>query len=303
MADEASPLDQAAAGAPPAEAPKSAGKKKPGGKVQAEEEAKAKARAEEEEARARERENQRWCDCLEYLRTSVPQLRENPWLIILEPDFIHDYLDSLTETLANLSKHENDLDQVRVVLQDVYEGFVDIGKFAKYQPSFFISSPATVKRFVRLLEQVAHRGSDRALFPNVLCLLGPTFDRPELYDLLADAQIVNSLMSFARSDWLPTPSTLKHLLVIFKKLCASPRMRSLFMEDAGFEKFQSLADGFVEGFNKDHQQLAKEVLELFPQPQAEAEESTAESHTPGSPSVASAGGEDQPPKTPISPQS
>lgn len=59
------------------------------------------------------RENQRWGDCLECLKTSVAKLRQNPWLVVLEPGFIHDYLDSLTETLANLSKHENDLDKVR----------------------------------------------------------------------------------------------------------------------------------------------------------------------------------------------
>lgn len=40
---------------------------------------------------------------------------------------MHDYLDALTETLGNLSKHEEDLDEVRSVLQDVYEAFVDLG--------------------------------------------------------------------------------------------------------------------------------------------------------------------------------
>jgi len=74
-----------------------------------------------------------------------------------EPHFVHGYLDSLTETLANLSKHESDLDkvlhemllylwacksnlnftlQVRLVLQEVYEGFVVIGKFAQVDLPF-----------------------------------------------------------------------------------------------------------------------------------------------------------------------
>jgi len=118
--------------------------------------------------RARELSNKRWRDCLTCLQSSVPRLKGNPWLIILEPTFIHNYLDSLTEVLANLSKHEEDLDMVRGVLQDVYEAFVDVGRFAKYQPEFYIQNPYTIKRFVRLLEQVAHRGSDKALFPNVL---------------------------------------------------------------------------------------------------------------------------------------
>jgi hypothetical protein len=249
-------------------------KKKKGGKgarrrlkQQQEQERQALAKAEEERKRAAERENQRWHDCLECLRVSVPQLRENPWLVINESNFIHDYLDSLTETLANLSKHEEDLDKVRTVLQDVYEAFVDVGKFAKYQPTYFIQSPQTVKRFVRLLEQVAHRGSDKALFPNVLCLLGPTFDRPHLYDLLADAHIVNSLMSFVRTDWMPTPSTLNLLLIIFKKLSVSARLRTLFMDDAGYDKLQALAWGHVDGFTKEQQILARSALELFPPPQ------------------------------------
>jgi hypothetical protein len=43
----------------------------------------------------------------------------------------------------------------------------------------------TIKRFARLLEQVAHKGTDKALFPNVLSLLGPSFAREELAELVA----------------------------------------------------------------------------------------------------------------------
>jgi len=225
------------------------------------------AREEEERKRSVERENQRWKDCLNCLKSSVPRLRENPWVIVLEPNFIHDYLDSLTETLANLSKHEDDLNTVRSVLQDVYECFVDIGKFAKSQPAFYIKEDSTINRFVRLLEQVAHRGSDKALFPNVLCLLGPTFDRPDLYDKLADSHVVNSLMSFARTDWMPTASTLQLLLLIFKKLSTNERMREIFVEDPGFEKLQLMSFGYTKGFTEEQQVLAKSALELFPAPE------------------------------------
>jgi len=257
--------------------PKEGGKK--AAKARAEEEKRQQAREDEERNRLQERENQRWKDCLQCLQTSIPQLRHNPWLIVMEPAFIWDYLDSLTETLANLSKHEEDLNLVRQVLQDVYEGFVDLGKFAKGQPSFFIDHPDTIKRFVRLLEQVAHKGSDKALFPNVLCLLGPTFDRPDLYDLLADAHIVNSIMSFARTEWMPTQTMLDLLLSIFKKLSRSARMRTVFMDDPGFEKLQGLAWGYdthtedingkiIQRFTEEEKIKAQDALALFPAPKS-----------------------------------
>lgn len=233
--------------------------------------------------RARELSNRRWRDCLTCLQESVPRLKNNPWLIVLEPTFIHNYLDSLTETLANLSKHEEDLDAVRGVLQDVYEAFVDVGRFAKYQPAFFLQNPYTIKRFVRLLEQVAHRGSDKALFPNVLSLLGPTFEREELYEVLGEARIVHSLMSFVRTDWMPSHATLALLLAIIEQLSSSPLLRELFMEDPGFPKLQALALGTVEGFSKDQQLQAQQALALYPPPkpaepspeQAEAEAQAA----------------------------
>ena len=193
-------------------------------------------------------------------------MKSNPWLIVLEPSFIHNYLDSLTETLANLSRHEEDLDMVRGVLQDVYEAFVDIGRFAKYQPAFFIANPYTIKRFVRLLEQVAHRGSDKALFPNVLSLLGPTFEREELYEVLSEARIVHSLMSFVRTGWMPSAATLALLLAIIEQLSSSPLLRELFMEDAGFPKLQAMAFGLAEGFSRDQQAQAQQALALYPPP-------------------------------------
>lgn len=226
--------------------------------------------------RARELSNHRWRDCLNCLQESVPRLKSNPWLIVLEPTFIHNYLDSLTETLANLSKHEEDLDTVRGVLQDVYEAFVDVGRFAKYQPAFYIQNPYTIKRFVRLLEQVAHRGSDKALFPNVLSLLGPTFEREELYEILGEARIVHSLMSFVRTDWMPSHATLALLLAIIEQLSSSAVLRELFMEDPGFPKLQALAMGTIEGFTKDQQALAQQALALYPPPKPLTNEPTAE---------------------------
>lgn len=215
-------------------------------------------------------------------------------LIILEPTFIHNYLDSLTETLANLSKHESDIDVVRRVLQDVYEAFVDVGRFAKYQPAFYITEPQTVKRFVRLLEQVAHRGSDKALFPNVLSLLGPTFEREELYDLLADAKIVHSLMSFVRTDWMPTPATLALLLAIIEQLSIHARLRSLFMQDPGYEKLQNLAYGFTDGFSKEQQIQAQQALALYPQPRRLLEEQAAAAEAENVAAATAATGEHKP---------
>jgi hypothetical protein len=216
--------------------------------------------------RARELSNHRWKDCLTCLQESVPRLKANPWLVVLEPRFIHDYLDALTETLANLSRHEADLELVRGVLQDVYEAFVDVGRFAKYQPAFYISDPYTIRRFVRLLEQVAHRGSDKALFPNVLSLLGPTFEREELYGVLSEARVVHALLSFARTGWMPSHATLSLLLAIIEQLSSSPLLRDLFMEDAGFPKLQQLALGLCEGFTKEQQQQAQQALALYPPP-------------------------------------
>ena len=91
---------------------------------------------EEEKRRAQELADQRWRDCLQCLKDSVPALKKNPWLIVQarrsvfvcaavelpliarytlsqEPNFIHNYLDSLTETIANLSKYKNDLERVK----------------------------------------------------------------------------------------------------------------------------------------------------------------------------------------------
>ncbi len=218
--------------------------------------------------RALELSNRRWKDCLTCLQESVPRLKANPWLIILEPRFIHDYLDALTETLANLSRHESDLELVRSVLQDVYEAFVDVGRFAKYQPAFYIADPYTIRRFVRLLEQVAHRGSDKALFPNVLSLLGPTFEREELYGILSEARVVHALLSFARTGWMPSHATLSLLLAIIEQLSSSQILRELFMEDAGFTKLQGLAMGTLEGFSKEQQLAAQQALALYPPPVA-----------------------------------
>lgn len=231
------------------------------------EEARKKAEAEEaERKRLQDLADQRWRSCLQCLKDSVPQLKRNPWLMVQEPQFIHDYLDALTETLNNLNKHEDDLIKVREVLQEVYEGFVDLGRFAKTQPAFYISNAATIKRFVRLLEQVAHRGSDKALFPNVLSLLGPTFEREELYSILADEKVIVSLLSFARMEWIPTPTTLGILLNIYENISRSPRIREQFMHDAGFDRLMALTYGYIDGFTKDQQDAAQHALRLFPVP-------------------------------------
>lgn len=98
----------------------------------------------------------------------------------------------------------------------------------------------------------------------MLSLLGPTFARAELHDVLADAGIVTSLMSFVRTDWQPTPATLTLLLSIYKQLSVSPYIRKLFMEDSGFEKLHGLATGTIEGFTKEQQEAAMDALANFP---------------------------------------
>lgn len=224
----------------------------------------AAKRAEEDRHRLEDIANQRWNECLSTLEKSVGILNENPWLIIQEPLFIHNYLDSLIEVLANLSKHQDELKKVKGVLQTVYESFVDLGKFAKTQPVFYVSRLDTIKRFVHLLEQVAHRGSDKALFPNVLFLLGPTLARKELISHLAEAGITTSLLAFARSDWIPTPATLASLLRIIKGLSHSEQMRELFMEDPGYDRLQALTLGVIEGFTEEQRRAASESLRAFP---------------------------------------
>jgi hypothetical protein len=241
---------------------------------QAAENAKQEAREEAEKKRAFERAQNRWVDCLQCLQESVPLLRANPWLIIHEPPFIHDYLDSLTETLANLSKHESDLDTVRKVLQEVYEAFVDIGKFATLQPGFYITDPHTIKRFVRLLEQVAHKGSDKALFPNVLSLLGPTFAREEMAKLLSETRIITSLLAFCRSPnhWIPTKNTLALLIRIYDHLSRSVRLQAMFMDNPGWERLVNLGWGKIEGLTDQQQKAVQHALRRFPAPEFEDED-------------------------------
>ena len=118
-----------------------------------------------EVVRAQSLASARWSDCLLCLEQSLPLLSCNPYLCILQPAFLYDYLDSLTETLANLTAHSDELQRVRRLLHRVYASFIDVGRFAKYQPAFFIDDPPAIKRFIRLMDQVAHKNSDKAVRP------------------------------------------------------------------------------------------------------------------------------------------
>ena len=145
-----------------------------GSKARSKAEAAERRKAEQissEVARAQSLASARWSDCLQCLSSSLPLLQANPFLCILQPAFLYDYLDSLTETLANLTQHAEELSSVRTLLHAVYNSFIDLGRFAKYQPCFFIDDCGSLKRFIRLMEQVSHRQSDKALFPNILSLL------------------------------------------------------------------------------------------------------------------------------------
>lgn len=127
------------------------------------------------------------------MRDSVPALKKNPWLIIQEPLFVHNYLDSLTETINNLAKYKDQLDKVRVArgrsslaqrsaadcwlacrsarcckmctrpsstwassqsTRSASPALVATTHTIHLQPAFYISNPQTIKRFVRLLGQV-----------------------------------------------------------------------------------------------------------------------------------------------------
>jgi len=77
---------------------------------------------------------------------------------------------------------------------------------------------------------------------------------------------VHSLMSFARTDWMPSHATLALLLAIIEQLSTSPFLRELFQEDPGWLRLQGLAWGTIEGFTKDQQAMAQQALSLYPPP-------------------------------------
>ena len=171
-----------------------------------------------EVARAQSLASARWSDCLQCLSSSLPLLQANPFLCILQPPFLYDYLDSLTETLANLTQHADELSSVRSLLHAVYNSFIELGRFAKYQPAFFIDDSGSLKRFIRLMEQVSHRQSDKALFPNILSLLTPTFTRSALYPLLLELQTLRCLLSFALNQWIPSTPTSLMIFAILEEM-------------------------------------------------------------------------------------
>jgi hypothetical protein len=224
----------------------------------------AELRDDQEKAR-REQEQAQWTSYLEALQVAAPRLRHNPWLLIQDTQFTHQYLDSLTDVLAGFRDHTDDFQRVRAVLSEVYESFVGLARFARVQPGFYITDPRTIGRFVRLLEHVAHKGSDKSLFPNVLHLLTPTLERPHLHPLLADAGLISPLMRWV-PEWMPTPETLHLLLQVFRTLSASQVMRDRFLQEPYFETLQLLSLGHKEGFSPQQQAAAQAALRAYPPP-------------------------------------
>ena len=214
-----------------------------------------------EVVRAQSLASARWSDCLLCLSSSLPLLQDNPYLLILQPPFLYDYLDSLTETLANLASHSDDLQHVRGLLQRVYKSFIDLGKFAKYQPAFYFDDPPSIKRFIRLMEQVSHRASDKALYPNILSLLTPTFSRPELYPMLQQHHILRCLLSFAANSWTPNAHTGAMLLAIIEEMTADESMRVAIQQEQGWERLCKLCWGREHGLSKDMQQRGQQALQ------------------------------------------
>ena len=253
-----------------------------------------------EVVRAQSLASARWSDCLLCLSSSLPLLQDNPYLLILQPPFLYDYLDSLTETLANLASHSDDLQHVRELLQRVYKSFIELGRFAKYQPAFYFDDPPSIKRFIRLMEQVSHRASDKALYPNILSLLTPTFSRVELYPMLQQHHILRCLLSFAANHW-STTTTLTHahpyaphhsalsraadwllsipclcllllcrspnaqtglmLLAILEEMTADDSMRSAIQQEQGWERLCKLCWGREHGLSKEMQQRGQQALQ------------------------------------------
>lgn len=237
-------------------------------RAQKREEEKKAAIEEAERVKREAHENKRWAQCLHCLRVSVPQLKTNPWRIIHEPDLIFAFLDALTEILMNFAKHtsESDIVAVRTALQGVHGCFVDLGAFARRQPCFYISNGRTIRRFVRLLEQVGHRESDKALFPSVLSVLAPTFEQEHLHLQLAEARVVGPIMSFVRTNWMPSAETFQALMTIIEQLSVTPAMRVEITKDAGFDRLCELADDSetVKGFSQEQVAMAKNALALYP---------------------------------------
>ena len=211
--------------------------------------------------RAQSLASARWSDCLLCLSSSLPLLQDNPYLLILQPPFLYDYLDSLTETLANLSSHGSDLQHVRSLLQRVYKSFIQLGKFAKYQPAFYFDDPPSIARFIRLMEQVSHRASDKALYPNILSLLTPTFSRTDLYPMLQQHHILRCLLSFAHNSWTPNAVTGAMLLAIIEEMTADAAMRAAIQQEAGWERLCKLCWGREHGLSRELQQRGQQALQ------------------------------------------
>ena len=215
---------------------------------------------EAEVVRAQSLASLRWSDCLQCLSSSLPLLADNPYLCILQPPFLYDYLDSLTETLANLHSHSSDLPVVRALLQAVYQSFIDLGKFAKYQPAFYFDDPHSLRRFMRLLEQVSHKSSDKALYPNILSLLTPTFQRPSLYPLLAELGLLRCLIAFAVNGWIPSTPTSLMLFAILEEMTADEGMRRSLQAEAGWERLCKLSWGREAGLSVEQQSRGQQAL-------------------------------------------
>jgi hypothetical protein len=213
-----------------------------------------------EMVRAQSLASARWNDCLLCLSSSLPLLQDNPYLCILQPPFLYDYLDSLTETLANLSSHSSSLQAVRSLLQSVYQSFIDLGKFAKYQPAFFVDDPQSIKRFIRLMEQVSHKNSDKALYPNILSLLTPTFSRLELYPTLLSCNLLTSLIAFTVNGWIPTLHTSSMIFAILEEMTTQDCVRRQLQQEGGWERLCKLTWGTEAGLTEEQQQRGQQAL-------------------------------------------
>ena len=143
----------------------------------------------------------------------------------------------------------------------MYKSFIELGKFAKYQPAFFFDDPPSIARFIRLMEQVSHRASDKALYPNILSLLTPTFSRLELYPMLHHHHILRCLLSFAANSWTPNQQTGMMLMAIIEEMTADEGMRLAIQQEQGWERLCKLCWGREHGLSKEMQQRGQQALQ------------------------------------------
>jgi len=215
------------------------------------------------EQEARNEARRQWLACLNQLEADAPKLREDPWLFVRSSDFARRLIDALKMVLDSFRDHPDDLERTSSLLKLLFETFVDLARFAKNQPGFYIVHPETVQACVKLLSSVAYKSSDRSLFPSILMLLRPTFERPHLHGMWLSAQIVPALLCWSpqpSGDWAPSDDALYLFFNTIRLLSATVEGRAYFLAHREFQTALFLARGVIEGLSPEQQQIAMTEL-------------------------------------------